>query len=146
EARRLLEGVGELTETQEVQGLAAIATVEAQLLRAEGRPREALAAAERALTVRSYVGITQMVGKAALMEALEAAAELGDTAKIAELLATLDELRPGEFSPLLQALRARFRARLPGRDAHAEFSVAEQLYRDLEMLFHLAVTQLEHAE
>src|SRR5207249_3257503 len=88
----------------------------------------------------------QMVGKAALMEALEAAAELGDTAKIAELLATLDELRPGEFSPLLQALRARFRARLPGRDAHAEFSVAEQLYRDLEMLFHLAVTQLEHAE
>ena len=87
-----------------------------------------------------------MIGKIALLEALEAAAALDDDGKIRELLASLDELRPGELSTLLKALQTRFRARLPETDADEELSTAEQLFGELQMPFYLSVTQLEHAE
>jgi predicted ATPase/class 3 adenylate cyclase len=146
QARRLLTGLSLVRQAEDVQAVTQYATSEAGLLRAEGHPREALAAAERALTVRTELGVTSLIGKIALLEALEAAAALGDDDKMRELLATLDELRPGELSSLLRALQARFRARLAEADADAELNTAERLFGQLEMPFYLAVTQLEHAE
>jgi class 3 adenylate cyclase len=146
EAREVLTGLTAVAQSEDAQAVAGYANAEAGLLRGEGRPREALAAAERALTVRTDLGVTSLLGKAVLFEALEAAAALGGTDKVRELLSPLDELRPGELSRLLKALQARFRARLPESDADAELSTAERLFVELEMPFYLAVTQLEHGE
>jgi tetratricopeptide (TPR) repeat protein len=122
------------------------ALAEAALFRMEGRSREALAAAERALDFRKELGATSWPTKLALVEALEAAFALGDVAKIHELLAIFDELRPGQLTPFLTAHRARFRARLAEGDVDAGLTTAERLFRDAEMTFDLAVTQLEHGE
>jgi hypothetical protein len=146
QARSVFAGLSLVAQAEEVQAVAGYATAEAGLLRAEGRPQEALAAAERALTARGEVGVTSLIGKVGLHEALEAAAALGDDDKIRELLAPLGELRPGELSQLLRAVQARFGARLAETDADAEFGTAERLFGELEMTFYLAVTQLEHAE
>jgi class 3 adenylate cyclase len=146
QARRVFAGLSLVAQAEDVQAAAGYATAEAGLLRAEGRPREALAAAEHALTIGTALGVTSLVGKAALHEALESAAALGDNDKIQELLAPLDELRPGMLSRLLKALQARFAARLAETDADVEFSTAERLFEELEMPFYLSATQLEHAE
>src|SRR6266508_3809998 len=146
QARRVFAGLSLVAQTEDVQAAAQYASAEAGLLRAEGHTREALAAAERALAVRAELGVTSLIGKVALLEALEAAAALDDSVKIRELLAPLDELRPGELSLLLKALQTRFRARLAETDADVEFGTAERLFGELEMAFYVAVTQLEHAE
>jgi tetratricopeptide (TPR) repeat protein len=146
QARRVFAGLSLVAQAEDVQATAGYATAEAGLLRAEGRPREALAAAERALTIGTALGVTSVVGKSALHEALEAAAALDDNDKIRELLAPFDELRPGMLSRLLKALQARFAARLAETDADVEFATAERLFGELEMPFYLSVTQLEHAE
>jgi predicted ATPase/class 3 adenylate cyclase len=146
QARRVFAGLSLVAQTEDVQAAAQYASAEAGLLRAEGHTREALAAAERALAVRAELGVTSLIGKVALLEALEAAAALDDDGKLRELLASLDELRPGELSTLLKALQTRFRARLAETDADVEFGTAERLFGELEMAFYVAVTQLEHAE
>ena len=132
------------------QDVAHYALAEARVLRAEGKPAEALAAAERAIAMRAELGITLYPVKFSLFEALEAAFELGDAVKAQELLAILDGLRPGQLTPLLAAYRARFSARLAaqegGTDVASSFSAAESTFREIDMPFRLAVTQLEHAE
>jgi class 3 adenylate cyclase/tetratricopeptide (TPR) repeat protein len=130
---------------------ASFAVMEARLLRALNKPAEALAAAERGLSHRSHVGITATYVKGCLVEALEAALDLDDQTAVDELLALLDGLQPGERTPSLEAQRARFHARVDARRASHEhvdsgYRTAEALFRDHELVFHLAVTQLEHAE
>jgi len=137
EARRLLarlEAVGRSSNPDDV-GLWAVS--EARLLRTEGRPQEALAAAKRALAVHAESGAGPWVD--ALFEALEAAAAIGDTDGLREQFALLDALPPGELRPFLQAQQARFRARLEPADADALFETAERLLVELERPFHLAV-------
>ena len=56
----------------------------------------------------------------------------------------IESLRPGERPPLLDAHAPRFRAKLSGQEAG--FEAAAERFRNLEMTFWLAVTQLEHAE
>ena len=132
------------------QDVAHYALAEARVLRAEGKPAEALAAAERAIALRAELGITLYPVKFSLFEGLEAAFALGDAAKARELLAILDGLRPGQLTPLLAAYRERFSARLAaqdgGTDVASSFLAAESIFREIEMPFRLAVTQLEHAE
>ncbi len=65
---------------------------------------------------------------------------------IRELLALLDELTKAELTPSLAAQSARLRARLPEYDAESELTTAEDLFRELETPFYLAVVLLEHAE
>ena len=86
QARRVFAGLSLAAETEDVQAAAQYANAEAGLLRAEGHTREAFAAAERALAVRAELGVKSLIGKIALLEALEAAAALGDDGKIRELL------------------------------------------------------------
>ena len=63
------------------------------MLRAEGKPRAALEALERALSF-DEVGITYLLVKLSVVEALEAASELGDTGKVEELLGASKSFAP----------------------------------------------------
>jgi class 3 adenylate cyclase/tetratricopeptide (TPR) repeat protein len=151
EARRRLEAVRPLADTEEAQNLAGFKAMEAHVLLAEGRPREALAAADDVVALRD-----EMAGGLAPLDfgymlALEAALVLGDDAKVDELLAIVEHLPPGELSPSLRAIGARFSARRAARDGDGDtaavgFSAAARIFREIEHSFDLAVVLLEHAE
>jgi class 3 adenylate cyclase/predicted ATPase len=127
------------------------AAVEARLLRARNHPSEALAAAGHGLAHHRELGMTNQYVKRCLVEALEAAVELDDHARADELLALADSLQPGQLTPSLQAQRLRFHARLDARRGSngrvdADYRGAEAIFREHGLVFHLAVTRLEHAE
>jgi hypothetical protein len=131
-------------QSEDPQAIAAYGAFEARVLRAEGKPSEGLAAAERALAVTAQVGLTYWALKVAIVEALEASFALGNATSVGEHLATLNALQPGALTPFLAAQRARFRARLSAADD--DFEAAEEQFRALGTPFYLAVTKLEHAE
>jgi tetratricopeptide (TPR) repeat protein len=133
-----------LRTSEDLQAISSLALAEAAVLRTEGKPREGLASAEAALAARAELGITFLNVKLALVEALEAAFSLGDTDRVRELLDEIEALRPGERPPLLEAHAHRFRAKLSRHEA--EFRAAANLFRELFLVFWLAVTLLEHAE
>ena len=143
DARARLEQSARLREIDESQAWSSYLVHEAQVLRTEGKPRAALEALEAVLTT-DELGITFLTMKLGVVEALEAAFELGDTAKLEELLAMVESLRAGERPPLLDAHARRFRSKLSGDEAG--FEAAASRFRELEMPFWLAVTELEHAE
>jgi tetratricopeptide (TPR) repeat protein len=142
EARAHLEKVAWLKDS-EIQAWTGYRFHEAQVLRAEGKPRDALEVLEPALAT-DELGITFLTKKLAFVEALEAAFECGDSDRLEELLVMIESLRPGERPPLLDAHARRFRAKLSGDEAG--FEAAASRFRKLEMPFWLAVTELEHAE
>jgi ATP/maltotriose-dependent transcriptional regulator MalT len=85
------------------------------------------------------------------VEACEAALALRDLDNAEQLLGFEESLDPGELTPLLQAHALRLRARLDAERDHYDrigelFSNASSLFREFDFVFHLAVTQLEHAE
>ena len=149
-AEALLRERESARESEQADTAAAFASVEARLLRAQDRPVEALAAAERGLAHRSELGITNSYVKRCLVEALEAALDLDDLPKAAELLAGIETLQPGELTPSVRAHGHRFRARLDarrdGEQVDDDFRTAETIFREHDLVFHRAVTQLEHAE
>jgi tetratricopeptide (TPR) repeat protein len=150
-AEALIAGAGPLAESDNPQMRAGYATAEARLLRARGRPAEALAAAERALAIRGELSIVDTNIKTALVEAAEAALALPDLDEADRLLAIPQSLDPGELTPFLQANELRLRARLDAaRGAHERvdehFRAGAALCREFGLAFHQAVTQLEHAE
>ncbi|MGH7540092.1 MAG: hypothetical protein ACRELC_03740, partial [Gemmatimonadota bacterium] len=150
-ARALLASADTLRDSDNPQARAGYAGVEARLLRSEGHDSEALAAAERALATLGELAITDTQVKQGLVEATEAAFALRDLDKAEELLAIPEALDPGQLTPFLQANAGRLRARLDAaRGNHDQveerFRSAASLCREFGLVFHLAVTQLEHAE
>ena len=93
----------------EIQDRATLRGFEAHLSLAAGAPNEALAAAEEALADRAELGIRILEGP--LAAGLEAALTMGDEPKVDELLGIVEGLPPGELTPSLRALGARFSAR-----------------------------------
>jgi hypothetical protein len=147
EARAHLSRLPSVGESHDPQAMAAFGATEACVLRAEGMPAEALAAARRALSVGDQVGQSHWGVKAAFQEALEAALELGDSGTARDLLEMLDALAPGSVAPFLLAQRARFHARLGStRAGQNGFAAAAEILRELGTPFHHAVVLLEHAE
>jgi predicted ATPase/class 3 adenylate cyclase len=123
----------------------------ARLMRAQGNSAEALAAAEHALTNLAHLGLSRALMKQALVEAVEAALDLGDAAKAEELLGVVRSARPGQVTPYLRSHAARLASRLAARAGDADnvepgFVAAEQGFRDLGTPFDLALTLVEHAE
>lgn len=138
-------------DSEQVQIAAHFAAYEARLLRAQNRPTEALAAAERGLNHRHEISLTERGIRHCLIEALEAALDLGDQRRAADLLALADKLQPGELTPSLQGQRRRFHARLNALhhsqdDVDEDYATAEKIFAEHKLAFHRAVTQLEHAE
>jgi tetratricopeptide (TPR) repeat protein len=142
EARAHLEKVAWLKDS-EIQASTGYRFHEAQVLRAEGKPREALEVLEPNLAT-DELGITFLTVKLSVVEALEAAFECGDSDRLEELLVMIESLRPGERPPLLDAHARRFRAKLSGNEVG--YGAAAERFRKLEMPFWLALTELEHAE
>jgi class 3 adenylate cyclase/tetratricopeptide (TPR) repeat protein len=133
----------------EVQARAAFRAFEAHVVLADGSLRDALALAEEALADRRELGIREVPFP--LTAALDAAFALSDSAKVDELLAIIEELPPGDLTPDLRGVGARFGARRAALKEDAEtasagFVAATDIYRGLERPFDVAVIQLEHAE
>jgi class 3 adenylate cyclase/tetratricopeptide (TPR) repeat protein len=150
-AARAVLGAMEGTESSEdVQVSAELAAARSRLARAEGRSAEAAEHAAAAMEAARALGVTATLYKNTLEERLDALLELGQAREAHELLASLDALRPGELTPRLRAIAARFHGRLAAREGAPEagegLAEAEDAYRALEMPFAAAVTQLERAE
>ncbi len=151
EARRRLEAARDTIDPHEAQQRAGFKSTEAEVLLAEGDARRALVAAEEAVALRAELtgGLSNFAN--GFVAALEAAFALGDETKVDELLAIVEHLPPGELTPYLRAVGARFSARralLRGEaeTAAAGFPAAARLLREIEFPFELAVVLLEHAE
>ncbi len=136
--------------TADMQLRAAGTTALAVVRRADGRYDEALAAAEEAL------GFAQVQGNGlgimeCVVEAVEAALELGRVETAEELLASVENLAPGVDTQSLHAQRWRLGARIAAgrgdRDrAEQGFKRAAGGFRELAVPFWLAVTLLEYGE
>jgi hypothetical protein len=147
-ARRLLGSYEALARSGDAQVESGYQPALAAVRLAEGNHREALVAAERGFATRDSLGIACQGPKLGFLHALEAARALADEAKLKELLEIVEALPAGLRPPFLDATANRFRAHLaaadPGADRH--FTAAAAQLRALELPFHLAVVQLEHAE
>src|SRR5207248_1950554 len=147
----LLAGSDSLRDSELAQSRAGYAGLEARLLRAEGRPADALAAAERTLAARAELAMSDTTIKMGLVEAVEAALALSELDRAEELLGIAGSLEPGELAPFLQAHAQRLQARLDaarglGDRIDERFRAAEVTLREFGFAFDLAVTQLEHGE
>jgi class 3 adenylate cyclase/tetratricopeptide (TPR) repeat protein len=141
--RRLLEQNESVARSENASWVGLYALTEAMLHGAEGRPDEAVAAAERGVATRAHAAGSQAVIR---FQAIDVIGDLVDDEKLRELLDIIDELHPGEQATFLRAQRARFRARLTEHDTDAELADAEQLFAEAEMPFYVAVTRVERAE
>ena len=121
----------------------------ALLARMEGDARSALERIEGELPgALDELGISFLTTKLLLVEGLESAFEVGDTAKVEEFLATIEGRPPGERPPLLEAHAARFRAKLAQspEDAERGFRRAIATFLETQLVVWQAVAQLEYAE
>jgi tetratricopeptide (TPR) repeat protein len=135
-------------EYQQRTGYSAAVSV---VLRAEGKEREALAAANEVLDELLESNPTEQAVKVALPQALEAALALGERERAEQLLENVETLPPGRLAPSLRAHAARYRARLAAHDgergkAERGFATAASVFREYSMPFGLAVALSEHAE
>jgi tetratricopeptide (TPR) repeat protein len=124
---------------------------EAVVLRAEGKERQALVAAEEALTMAVGDRPADQTVKVSFPQALEAALALGDRDRAEHVLETIEALPPGILAPSLRAHAARYRARLAAQDgerskAEHRFATAAAIFREYGMPFWLAITLTEHGE
>jgi tetratricopeptide (TPR) repeat protein len=146
-ARRLLEiyvGHGSSPDLQDRTGYEAAS---AAVARAEGRLEDALALGVATTEVARTASESNQWVKLGLVEAIEAALALGDSAKAEELVASIEAVPPGLRSPYLDAQAMRFRGRLARpEEASAHFEAAARRLRELGVVFWLAVTLLEHCE
>ena len=151
EARRALSFFDHFADSVDVQQRGLYDSAAAIVLRAEGDPERALAAAERTLDLMSVMGASHQTVKIGFAQGVEAALTLGRLDEAEALVSRIDALRPGELVPFLRAQSSRFRARLgAARDesdgVEARFEDAERILREFGIPFWLAVTELEHGE
>jgi class 3 adenylate cyclase/tetratricopeptide (TPR) repeat protein len=144
EARALQSNFGRLEGSSDLQDRAIFAGSRAALLHAEGRDAEALAAGAEAAGLAADLGAGQQGVKQGLVWAVEAALVLGERERAEELLTTVEGLPPGLRPPMLEAQAHRFRARLHGGEA--DFKTGAGRFRELEIPFWLAVTELDYGE
>ena len=135
-------------ESPDLQDKTGYESAAAAVARAEGRLEEALALGSGAADAARYASETNQSIKLAIVEAIEAAMALGDAQTAEELVASIEAVPPGLRSPYLSAQALRFRARLAASDdaAAENFEAAAKRFRELGIVFWLAVTQLEHGE
>jgi class 3 adenylate cyclase/tetratricopeptide (TPR) repeat protein len=149
EAARLLSLYEPLRDSADVQNRTSFLAAEASVARADGRLEEALRLGVEAADISRSTGTdaSQQI-KQGLVVAIEAALALGERAKGEELVVTIEAAPPGLRSPYLGAQALRFRARLAGSDEAAieHYDAAAKRFRELGIVFWLAVTLLEHGE
>jgi tetratricopeptide (TPR) repeat protein len=147
-ARSLLNAYATLGESADLQDKTGYDATASAVARAEGRLEEALALGSRTAEVARGASETNQSVKLAVVEAIEAAIGLGEQARAEELVSSIEAVPPGLRAPYLSAQALRFRARLATSDDAAieSFEAAAKRFRELGVVFWLAVTQLEHGE
>lgn len=151
QARALLDADAPAAGSGEVQIRILYALDEAAVLRAEGRPQDALAAADRALAEREKLSVRHPFGKLALVEAAEAAFDLDNLERVADALGAWDALPTSDRTPFIEGHLALLSARLAVRQGEDDgvdglFARAEAIFRDVGLPFYLARALLEHGE
>jgi class 3 adenylate cyclase/tetratricopeptide (TPR) repeat protein len=148
QAQELLAPFEDLGRTVDVQMHGAVFAATAAVRLAEGRLRESLAAAERAIEGRLTLGLGSQDVKQGYRNGLEAALALGDLDAVERLLRIVEDAPVGLRPPYLAALAQRFRARLAGEAPEADrlFAGAAAQFGAIEIPFEEAVVRLEHAE
>jgi tetratricopeptide (TPR) repeat protein len=147
-AQELLARFEEIGRSDDVQTHGSVYGGTAAVRLAEGRLREALAAAERAIDGRETLGLGSQDVKQGYRHGLEAALALGELDTADRLLRIVEEAPIGLRPPYLAALAQRFRARLAGDAPEADrlFAGAAAQFAAIEVPFEEAVVLLEHAE
>jgi tetratricopeptide (TPR) repeat protein len=150
-ARRLVEAAEGSAASGDVQERVLYLAQLANVLRAEGRTAESLAAAESALVERGRLSDRHPAFKLAFAGAVEAAFDNDDLDRVSEILDESRRMRPVDRTPFIEAQHARFGARLAVRrgddkEFEEDHARAEQIFRELSTPFYLAVSLLEHAE
>ena len=151
EAEDVLRELDQLRSSENEELAAAFAVVEAELLRAQGRPDEALQRARMAAESGGQLALARQVVKRGLVLAIEAAMDMRDVRTADELLDVVRKSRPGLVTPYLRGHGARFAARLAasrGEDESVEsgFRAAQEVFREIPMPFDLGQSLIEHAE
>jgi predicted ATPase/DNA-binding SARP family transcriptional activator len=151
EARRTLESLAPLAARDGLQPRSLEAVARAAVRRAEGRTEEALAAAEEVLARRAGLGGRHSWVKLAFVQAIEAAFELDDLDRVADLLEEWERRSSEHRTPYVEAHERRFAARLAARRGEADavepsFLRATAIFRELSTPFYVAVALLEHGE
>jgi len=148
QAQELLARFEELGRSDDVQTHGSVFGATSAVRLAEGRLREALAAAERAIDGRLTLGLGSQDVKQGYRHGLEAALALGDRETAERLLRIVEESPVGLRPPYLAAIAHRFRARLAGDGPEADrlFAAAAAQFTAIEVPFEEAVVLLEHGE
>ena len=146
-AGSLLATYASLGDSPDLQDKTGYESAAAAVARGEGRLEVALRLGMSATEVARTASETNQSVKLAVVEAIEAALALGERAVAEELVASIGAVPPGLRSPYLGAQALRFRARLATSDeAAVDFEAAASRFRELGIVFWLAVTLLEHGE
>jgi class 3 adenylate cyclase/tetratricopeptide (TPR) repeat protein len=144
QARRIFSLFSRLEGSTDLQDRCTYLAATASLRSAEGRLEEALAAGAATIETAPTLGHSFQGIKHGVVDALEAAIALGDSARTQELLDYIDGLAPGTRAPYLEAHAHRLRARMTNDPAGLEAAAGR--FGQLGMPFSLGVTLLEHAE
>ena len=145
EARRILSLFSRLDGSTDVQDRSTYLAARAALRRAEGRFAEALADGAATIETGPTLGADFQGVKHGVVDALEAALALGDTASAHELLGVHRRSVAGDTAALSRGAGASL-PRADGDVTRRGWSLPPHLFRELEIPFSLGVTLLEHAE
>jgi tetratricopeptide (TPR) repeat protein len=143
-ARELVSVFGYLEASFVVWQSSAHAAGRAALEYTEGHHRLALEQGLTAVETAAAQGAGNQAVKQGFVWAVEAALALGEPGRADELLTMVEELPPGIRPPFLEAQAQRFRARMSNEEEG--FKAAAGGFREYNLPFWLAVTQLEHGE
>ena len=149
EGRRLLSRYEPYRESGDMQNRGCFLAASACVARAEGLFDEAVRDGMEAVDLsRAARNEGSQMLKQGLVEAIEAALALGDTARTEELVASIEAVPPGLRSGYLDAHAMRFRGQLgeAAEEAAEQLSAAAGKFRELGIPFWLAVTLLEYGE
>ena len=151
EARRGVELIEDAATSADVQERQSYFFAHSILERATGNPREALRLAEESLSYIDAIGFSSEGIKEGLVEAVEAAFELADLAKVEDLLAMVEGLPRGSQPPFFHAQALRFRGRLAALNGETDqvegrFKGAIGSFRELGLPFPMAQSLLEYGE
>jgi len=150
-AKNFLAKISVLEAADSAQDRSAYGAANGWVLIGEGRYAEAQTSGQKAFEEGRKFGIRNPPTKEGLLVWVEASLRLGDLDTVERIVAMIDDLRPGEVTPLIAAMRQRWRGRMAASrrdvaEADTLFRSAEESLGELKMPFWRAVTLLEHAE
>ncbi|MBV9312050.1 MAG: hypothetical protein JOZ73_14560, partial [Solirubrobacterales bacterium] len=149
QAENQVRSATELADELNVEARMGCASALAAVLNANGSAKDALQLAQDALRTSLEYSLPVMA-RQSLIEAVDAAFQVGDDRKVEELIALFRQHHRAGRQPSIDAHEQRWRGRLA---THRGEAAAEQHYREaaarfaeLRRPFWLAVTRVEHAE